>query len=65
MTSEVDVKAALETAKEKYGTITAAINCAGIGAAMRTLSKKGPHPLNVFQVPMLGIHEKSFAQNST
>lgn len=29
--------------------INAAVNCAGIGIAMRTLTKKGPHPLQDFQ----------------
>jgi hypothetical protein len=50
VTSESDVRSALEVAKEKYGGVTAAVNCAGIGIAMRTLSKKGPHPLDQFQV---------------
>lgn len=50
VTSESDVRGALEVAKEKYGGVTAAVNCAGIGVAMRTLSKKGPHPLEDFQV---------------
>lgn len=38
----------LSVAKEKYGTLNAVVNCAGIGIAMRTLSKKGPHPLEDF-----------------
>lgn len=50
MTSESDVKGALETAKEKYGDVNVAVNCAGVGIAMRTLSKRGPHPLDEFQV---------------
>lgn len=50
VTSESDVRGALEVAKEKYGGVTAAVNCAGIGVAIRTLSKKGPHPLEHFQV---------------
>ena len=48
--SEEDVKGALQVAREKYGGVTAAVNCAGIGVAMRTLSKRGPHPLDQFQV---------------
>ena len=50
MTSESDIKSALSAGKERYGTITAAVNCAGVGVAIRTLSKKGPHPLGEFQV---------------
>ena len=50
MTSEGDVRGAVEVAKEEFGGVTAAINCAGVGVAMRTLSKKGPHPLDHFQV---------------
>ena len=50
VTSEEDVKAALDTFQLKFGGLTAAINCAGIGVAKRTLSKKGPHPLDLFQV---------------
>lgn len=49
MTSESDVKNAIEVAKEKYGVVNVAVNCAGIGIAKRTLTKKGPHPLQDFQ----------------
>ena len=48
VTQEKDVANVLSVAKEKYGTLNAVINCAGIGLAMRTLSKKGPHPLEDF-----------------
>ena len=34
--------------KEEHGPINALINCAGIGVAIKTLSKKGPHPLDEF-----------------
>ena len=34
---------------DTYGGLTAAINCAGIGIAKRTITKKGPHPLNEFE----------------
>ena len=40
---------AIKLAKEKFGPLTVAVNCAGIGIAMRTLSKKGAHPLNQFE----------------
>ena len=49
MTSEHDVKRAVAVARERYGGLTAAINCAGLGLAKRTLTKKGPHPLEEFQ----------------
>ena len=49
MTSESDVKNAVQIAKEKYGGLNVAVNCAGIGIAKRTLTKKGPHPLEEFQ----------------
>ena len=31
------------------GTITAAVNCAGIAPAATTIGKNGPHPLHTFQ----------------
>ena len=40
---------AIKVAMDTYGRLTAAINCAGIGIAKRTLTKKGPHPLNEFE----------------
>lgn len=49
MTSESDVKHAIQVAREKYGVVNAAVNCAGIGLAKRTLTKRGPHPLQDFQ----------------
>ena len=49
MTSESDVRNAVEVAREKFGGISAAVNCAGMGIAKRTLTKKGPHPLEEFQ----------------
>ena len=34
--------------QDEHGPINALINCAGIGIAIKTLSKKGPHPLDEF-----------------
>ncbi len=48
VTSETDVRNALQVAKERYGAVTVAVNCAGIAIAKRTLTKKGPHPLEEF-----------------
>lgn len=39
----------VQVAKEKYGGLNAVVNCAGVGIAKRTLTKKGPHPLEDFQ----------------
>ena len=49
VTSESDVKHAIQVAREKFGGLNVAVNCAGIGIAKRTLTKKGPHPLEDFQ----------------
>ena len=49
MTSETDVEKAIGVATEKFGPLTAAVNCAGIGIAQRTVTKKGPHSLSKFQ----------------
>jgi NAD(P)-dependent dehydrogenase (short-subunit alcohol dehydrogenase family) len=49
VTDEDSVTAAIASAKAAMGTITAAVNCAGIAPAATTIGKKGPHPLHVFQ----------------
>ena len=41
MTSADDIRVAIQLAKERFGPITAAVNCAGIGVAIKTLNKKG------------------------
>lgn len=46
---EADVQNAVQVAVEMFGRLTAAVNCAGTGIAKRTITKKGPHPLNEFQ----------------
>ncbi len=48
--SENDVNAALDRAIEKFGTINAAVNAAGILRAGRTIGKKGPFALDAFEV---------------
>jgi len=48
VTSEDDVKKALETAKEKFGRLDVAVNCAGIGIAAVTYNKNKDH-VHVFQ----------------
>ncbi len=48
VTSEDDVKNAIKVAKEKFGGLHIAVNCAGVGIAMKTVSKAGPHDLQSF-----------------
>ena len=49
VTNEASVQAAMETAADRMGNITAAINCAGIAIAVKTVGRDGPHPLDAFQ----------------
>jgi NAD(P)-dependent dehydrogenase (short-subunit alcohol dehydrogenase family) len=48
VTDEAAVTAALDVA-EKLGPLRIAVNCAGTGNAMKTLSKDGPFPLDAFR----------------
>lgn len=58
VTDEASVQNALTAAKQKFGGVQVAINCAGIGAASRVVGKEGPHDLAVFskiiQVNLIG-----------
>lgn len=47
VTDAAQITAALDTA-EQLGTLRVAVNCAGIGNAIKTVSKKGPFPLEAF-----------------
>jgi 3-hydroxyacyl-CoA dehydrogenase/3-hydroxy-2-methylbutyryl-CoA dehydrogenase len=50
VTSEIDVVNTIKVANNKYGPLNAAVNCAGIGIAVKVLSKSGEaHPLNQFE----------------
>ncbi|MDX2163612.1 MAG: 3-hydroxyacyl-CoA dehydrogenase [bacterium] len=49
VTSESDVQAAIDLARERFGGLHIDVNCAGIGMALRTTSKNGAHPLDVFE----------------
>ena len=42
------MKTLISVAQEKHGHLNTLVNCAGIGIAMKTLSKKGPHSLDDF-----------------
>lgn len=48
VTSPSDVQAAIDTAVERFGGLHVAVNCAGIGWAMRTVGRDGPHDLDIF-----------------
>jgi NAD(P)-dependent dehydrogenase (short-subunit alcohol dehydrogenase family) len=48
VTSAEEVSGAVARAVERYGSVHVAVNCAGVGAAMRTISRQGPMPLEVF-----------------
>ncbi|MBL1076715.1 3-hydroxyacyl-CoA dehydrogenase [Nocardia sp. 2] len=47
VTSEADVTAALDAA-QALGTLRIAVNCAGIGNAVKTVGKQGAFPLDAF-----------------
>ena len=49
VTGESSVQAAIDFAIEKMGKITAAVNCAGIGTAEKTLGRDGPHSLDHYK----------------
>jgi len=51
-TIEESIKAAVDGAKQKFGAIHGAVTCAGVGAAMTTISKKGVHDSGVFDFVM-------------
>jgi NAD(P)-dependent dehydrogenase (short-subunit alcohol dehydrogenase family) len=48
VTSEADVRAAIEVALRDFGAVHGAINCAGIATAERTVGRDGPQPLDHF-----------------
>ncbi len=49
VTDEGQVNAAIALARESFGALHGAVNCAGIGSAMRTTSKSGPFNLDMFK----------------
>lgn len=49
VSSEADIRAALEAATKAHGVPRIAVNCAGVGPAARVVSKKGVHSLEQFQ----------------
>lgn len=49
VTDEDSVAAAIEFATARMGRITAAVNCAGIASAAKTVGRDGPHDLGLFR----------------
>jgi NAD(P)-dependent dehydrogenase (short-subunit alcohol dehydrogenase family) len=58
VTSADEVTRAVADAKGAFGAIHIAVNCAGVGVAMKTVSKQGPMPLEMFtkviQINLIG-----------
>ncbi|HWI20579.1 MAG TPA: SDR family NAD(P)-dependent oxidoreductase, partial [Vicinamibacterales bacterium] len=49
VTSEEQVKAAVDLAVSAFGGLHGALNAAGIGPAAKVLGRNGPHPLDLFE----------------
>jgi NAD(P)-dependent dehydrogenase (short-subunit alcohol dehydrogenase family) len=49
VTSEEQVKAAVDLAVNAFGGLHGVVNAAGIGPAAKVLGKNGPHPLELFE----------------
>jgi len=49
VTNTAQVQAAVDLAISKFGRVDIVINCAGTGIAMRTISKSGPHNIDLFR----------------
>lgn len=49
VTSEEAIEQALAFTVSEFGGLNVLINCAGVGAAIRTTSSRGPHPLDAFE----------------
>lgn len=49
ISSEEQVRSAVDEARERMGTITLAVNCAGILLPARVLGREGPMPAGTFQ----------------
>jgi len=50
VTDETSVEATVELAYSTFGDLHGAVNCAGIGSAMKVGNKFGPHPLDLFKL---------------
>lgn len=49
VTDEASVTAGIDAAIAAFGSINACVNCAGIGVAMKTMGKDGPHSYDLFK----------------
>ncbi len=53
-----EVEAAIAAAVKQFGTLHIAVNCAGVGRAMRTITREAPHSLDLFakviQINLIG-----------
>jgi NAD(P)-dependent dehydrogenase (short-subunit alcohol dehydrogenase family) len=49
VTSEENVKAAIDVATNGFGGLHGVVNAAGIGPAAKVLGRNGPHPLDLFE----------------
>lgn len=47
---EASVQAAVKLALDAFGSLQGAVNCAGIGTAIRVVGKEGPHDLEAFSL---------------
>jgi len=52
VTSEDQVKAAVDLAVSAFGGLHGVVNAAGIGPAAKVLGRNGPHPLDLFEKTM-------------
>jgi NAD(P)-dependent dehydrogenase (short-subunit alcohol dehydrogenase family) len=49
VTDQASVQAAVDAAREAFGSLDGAVNCAGVAIAQKVLSRNGPHPLDQFE----------------
>lgn len=49
VTSEESIQSSFSEVINRFGRVTAAVNCAGIGNGEKTYSKRGPHSLDTFK----------------
>lgn len=49
VTNTDQIQHAISLAHEKFGGLDIVVNCAGVGLAMRTLTKEGSHALDLFE----------------
>jgi 3-hydroxyacyl-CoA dehydrogenase/3-hydroxy-2-methylbutyryl-CoA dehydrogenase len=61
VTSEADVQSAVALARERFGKLDLAVNCAGIAVAVKTynIKKDLPHNLEDFQ-RVITVREHAF-----